>query len=291
MTTQRESKMRSDHSDQSSVERDSDEGMSRLIRTLPVTSIHPDPNNRPILETEEHFTTLVDSIRVLGVLDPIHVRIDGEHFLLVDGERRWRAARKVGLRELPCYVWPAATTSRDTLIAGVVLNEQREPHSCLHVARRLRELKMHNGLSGEQVAAATGLSIDRVKTYLCLFNGSEFLLEFFAKHDVSLTIAAELIRYEKATNEARARTLALRHLERPLTREELIRRRKQEGATTGKDATSPSDPAARAGTLARSLERAWRRDPLAARTEIEAALRTLGFQLVAVAELLSTTVG
>ncbi len=295
MTTAREIKMRTDHSDQHSLEgeRDnaSEEGMSRLIRTLPITSIHPDPNNRPIVEHEEHFTTLVDSVRVLGILDPIHVRIDGERFVLVDGERRWRAAGKVGLHEMPCYVWPATSTPRDTLIAGVVLNEQRQPHSCLHVARRLRELKMHNGLSGEQVAAATGLSIDRVKTYLCLFNGSEFLLEFFAKHDVSLTVAAELIRYEKATNEARARTLALRHLESPLTREELLRRRKQDSEDTSKAEPSASGASARAGILARSLERAWRRDPLAARTEIEAVLRGLGFQLVAVGETTSATVG
>ena len=295
MTTPRETKLRPDHSDQNSLPREGDlaseEAMSRMIRTLPVSSIYPDANNRAIAEHEEHFTALVDSVRVLGILDPIHVRVDGERFLLVDGERRWRAARKVGLRDVQCYVWPATTTPRDTLIAGVVLNEQRQPHSCLHVARRLRELKMHNGLSGEQVAAVTGLSLDRVKTYLCLFNGSEFLLEFFAKHDVSLTIAAELIRYEKATNEARARTLALRHLESPLTREELVRRRKQDSEGPSKVEPTTSGAGARAGSLARSLERAWRRDPLTTRTQLEAALRALGFELVALHNPLAATVG
>jgi len=258
---------------------------------LSVEAIDPDTNNRPIDEHGDDFSTLVDSVRVLGVLDPIQVRAEGERFQLVDGERRWRAARKAGLEEVPCYVWAASASSRETLIAGVVLNEQRQAHSCIHVARRLRELKLQNGLTGEQVAAVTGLPLDRVKTYLCLFNGSEFLLEFFAKHDVSLTIAAELTRYEKATNEARARTLALRHLETPLSREELVRRRKQDTEAPSKKNPDDSAKARHGGSLGRSLERAWQRDPHGARTELETALRTIGFRLVALEEDAPPTVG
>jgi ParB family chromosome partitioning protein len=288
MTTPREPKTMPESEVRNAAERANEERTSRLIRILPIASITPDPNNRPIDEDDDDFIALVDSIRVLGVLDPVQVRMESDRFLLVDGERRWRAARKAGLVELPCYVWAASVTSRETLIAGVVLNEQRQPHSCIHVARRLRELKITNGLTGEQVAAATGLSLDRVKTYLCLFNGSEFLLEFFAKHDVSLTIAAELIRYEKATNEARARALALRHLEVPLSREELVRRRKQDSESSQKKDPAGSAKTIRTSSLGRSLERAWSRDPRAARMELETVLSTMGFRLVPLDEAEAT---
>ena len=263
----------------------------RSIRLLALDAIDTDANNRPIDEQGDDFAMLVDSVRVLGILDPIQVRAEGERFQLVDGERRWRAARKAGLAEVPCYVWAASVSSRETLIAGVVLNEQRLAHRCIHVARRLRELKVQNALTGEQVAAATGLPIDRVKTYLGLFNGSEFLLEFFAKHDISVTIAAELVRYEKATNEARARTLALRHLEVPLSRDELIQLRKRDSDAPNKKDAIASTNVSRGGALCRSLERAWQRDPLAARTELETALRTMGFRLVELGDDSTATVG
>jgi ParB/RepB/Spo0J family partition protein len=255
---------------------------------LPLESIDADANNRPIDEHDEAFSTLVDSIRVLGVLDPIQLRVEGERYQLIDGERRWRAARAAGLAQIPCYVWGEATDSRDTLIAGVVLNEQRQAHRCIHVARRLREIKLKNGFSGEQVAAATGLPIDRVKLYLCLFNGSEFLLEFFAKHDVPLTVAAELIRYERATNEARARTLALRHLERPLTRDELLRLRRKETDVDRREGGAERSGAARPQSrFARQLDRAWSRDADATRAELEMALLARGYRLITVEDALA----
>jgi ParB family chromosome partitioning protein len=179
------------------------------LRVVPVDGIVPDDNNRTIDETTDSFATLVDSIRVLGILNPVHVHEDGIGFRVIDGERRWRAAKKAGLGEIPVYVWPSSAARQEALIAGVVLNDQREAHSCLHVARRLHEIRIQNGLTGEQVAAQSGLPLARVKTYLGLFQGSEFLLQFFLDHEVPLHIAAELVRYEKATNEARARRLAL----------------------------------------------------------------------------------
>jgi ParB family transcriptional regulator, chromosome partitioning protein len=278
MSTNRNSKGASDQTSAATI---SAVASLRVMRMVAVATIDPDANNRAIDEHDEAFSTLVDSVRVLGVLDPIQVRTHGDRYQLIDGERRWRAAHAVGLAEIPCYVWPASAAARETIVAGVVLNEQRQAHRCIHVARRLRELKNTNGLTGEQLAGMTGLTVDRVKTYLCLFNGSEFLLDFFARHDVPLAIAAELIRYEKATNEARARAVALKHLETPLTREDLVRLRKQASEHGAAD-SSPEGARARTGALSRSVQRAWSRDPESTRTELETALHALGFRLVPV---------
>jgi ParB family chromosome partitioning protein len=63
---------------------------------VPVDTIVPDPGN-PHVAQDENFAALVDSIRVLGILQPLHVRRAGQEVQLIDGERRWRAAQMVGL--------------------------------------------------------------------------------------------------------------------------------------------------------------------------------------------------
>src|SRR5882672_8166480 len=76
----------------------------RLV--LHATAIVPDEANRRIIEDDD-FDALCDSIRLLGILQPLQVwhRADGTH-RLIDGERRWRAAQKIGLKDIPCDVWP-----------------------------------------------------------------------------------------------------------------------------------------------------------------------------------------
>jgi ParB family chromosome partitioning protein len=133
---------------------------------LPLDAILPDPRNRKIVEDED-FQGLLDSIRVLGVLSPPHVVDQGSgRYLLIDGERRWRAARRAGLSEIPCDVWPVGAEPRALSLAGLVLNEQRKAPGCIHVARRLRDMKHELALTHEALAAQTGLPLDRVKSYL-----------------------------------------------------------------------------------------------------------------------------
>src|SRR5262249_15101678 len=109
----------------------------RVLSVLPIDQIVPDERNRTI-EEDEDLEALVDSIRVFGVLQPLHVQSLGENkYRLVDGERRWRAAQKGGLKKIPCEIWEPSK-AQDAAIAGVVLNEQRKAHSPIHVARRLR---------------------------------------------------------------------------------------------------------------------------------------------------------
>src|SRR5688572_32585330 len=87
----------------------------------------PDTENRTIDEGDEDFQTLVDSVRVMGVLVALQVqrRMDGK-LQICDGERRWRAAQRAGLATVPCDVWPESTHPRDMVLAGVVINEQRQ---------------------------------------------------------------------------------------------------------------------------------------------------------------------
>ena len=123
--------------------------VSRIL--VPLATIVPDQDNRRIVEDDD-FEALCDSIRVLGVLQPLQVwrRPDGT-YRLIDGERRWRASRKVGMSEVvACDVWPSEADPRRVAVAGFALNEHRRAHGCLHVARRLRAIKNEGGLHSIQ---------------------------------------------------------------------------------------------------------------------------------------------
>jgi ParB/RepB/Spo0J family partition protein len=259
------------------------EVQGRTRRILVETSqISADERNRAIAEDED-FGALVESIRVLGILQPLHVQSQADgSYRLIDGERRFRAAQKAGIEQVPCDVWPENAAISDALVAGIVLNEQRKAHSCIHVARRLRELKNELDLTHEEVASRTGLPLDRVKLYLSVLCGaSETLLSFFEENEVPLKVAAEFMRYEKSTNEARTRKLVERYRESPLSRLELIALRKKESGQREKRAT-PID--AKAHGFSNRLEAAFRRDAARARTELEATLSRLGFRLIALQE-------
>jgi ParB family chromosome partitioning protein len=250
----------------------------------------PDGDNRTIDEGDEDFQTLVDSVRVMGVLVALQVqrRKDGK-FQIWDGERRWRAAQRAGLAAIPCDVWPESTHPRDMLLAGVVINEQRQPHSCLAVARRLRAVKNQFAETHEQVATRTGLSLARVKAYLNLFNASDQLLEFLDEATVPLKTAVELVRYEKAHGEIATRRLLGRHREEPLTARDVENLRKRHDARHRDEQKGPeSDAGSKRVTLAARIEAAFRRDANSAWQELQAVATRLGFRVVGEASLPAT---
>lgn len=259
---------------------------SNVVRAvLPTETIVPDPENRSIVEDED-FEALCDSMRLLGLLQPVHVwrQANGSH-RLIDGERRWRAARKIGLGELACEVW-SDEDQRRVAVAGLVLNEHRRAHGCLQVARRLRDIKNQNGFSHVEVAAHTGLPLDRVKTYFALFAASDEMLHFFEEHEVPMKVAAELVRYEKATNEGRARQLLTRHAKEPLAAQEIAALRKRDAGGKAKGREPREDGAATSRTgLDRVLDRLeveLKRDPEPALAALHAVVARLGYGLVAI---------
>jgi ParB family chromosome partitioning protein len=257
----------------------------RTRAELAVAELVPDPENRMVDESAEEFDALVDSVRVLGVLVAVQVVRQDGRFLLIDGERRWRAARRVGLTMVPCDVWPDGTHRRDVVLAGVVMNEQRVPHSCLSIARRLRQVKNEFAETHEQVAARTGMPGGRVKAYLSLFNASDQLLEFLEEESVLLKTAVEFVRYERAEGEAASRRLLARYREEGLTFRDIEKLRKRGGAR----AASPVDegrkerPSRTRGWASR-LEAAWKRDAEAAVRELEALAARFGFRLMSVSQ-------
>ena len=274
---------------QTAGQKSSDAAAARPMRMdLALGAIVPDDQNRHI-EEDEAFLSLLDSIRVLGILKAVDVQDLGDGvYRLVDGERRWQAAQKAGLASIPADVWPANTPATTIRIAAITMNEERKAFGCLDVARGLRDVKRSLGdASHDVVARAMGVPVDRVKQYFALLGASDVLFDFFERNDVPLRIALEFVRYEKATNEAAARRLVTKHKQTPLTVPELIAlRRRQEGArrdSTERTEAKPA-PARKRAAIAGRLARALARDAEAAIAEIRSVLEPLGYSITLRAE-------
>jgi ParB family chromosome partitioning protein len=110
---------------------------------------------------------LAESIKAQGVVQPILVRpIEGGHFEIVAGERRWRAAERAGLKEIPALVRPVADQA--ALALALIENIQREDLNPLEEAQGLHRLIDEFGLTHEAAAQAIGRSRSAVTNLLRL---------------------------------------------------------------------------------------------------------------------------
>jgi ParB/RepB/Spo0J family partition protein len=250
-------------------------------KEVPRDQIVRDENNR-VIARDDDFQALVDSIRVLGILQDLIVHEQGDgSYRLVDGERRWHAAAEAGLASLPCKVWPPDVRADQLIAAGIVVNEQRKAASCIHVARRLREIRNTSGpteLTHEQIAQRTGLALDRVKKYFSLLGASEYLLDFFDEQDMALKVAVAFVRFEKATNEGKARRLAEAYPSNPLTASEIDARRVRAGEK--KASKQETQPAPKRARLVTWVQSALKRDAAAVVAQLGPVFEEFGMRVV-----------
>jgi ParB family chromosome partitioning protein len=137
------------------------------LRDLPITSITPNPNQPRQHFDEESLGSLSDSIREVGVLQPVLVRPreDGT-FELIAGERRWRAAKRAGLATIPSLVRNADNSA--ALAQAIVENVQREQLNPLEEAAAYNQLIDDFSLTHDEVAQRVGKSRASVSNTLRL---------------------------------------------------------------------------------------------------------------------------
>lgn len=123
---------------------------------IPINAIHPNPQQPREHFDEESLAALADSIREVGLLQPVLVRKQGEDFELIAGERRWRAARRVGMQTLPAIVRNADNATM--LQQAIVENVQREELNPLEEAAAYQQLIEDFALTHDEVAARVGKS-------------------------------------------------------------------------------------------------------------------------------------
>ena len=142
-------------------------GAESGLRELPIGSVQPNPLQPRRVFDEETLEGLVESVKELGVLQPILVRQRGDEFELIAGERRWRAAKRAGLPTIPAVVRSADDEA--SLEQALVENLHRQDLNALEEAGAYQQLIEDFGMTQEQVAKRVGKSRSAVANHLRLF--------------------------------------------------------------------------------------------------------------------------
>ena len=126
------------------------------LREIPIEQITPNPRQPRARIDEERFAELVESVRRDGIVQPILVRVIGQGWELIAGERRWRAAQAAGLTTVPALVREA--DDRTSLALALVENIVRADLDPVEQARGYARLQDEFALSHAEVATAVGRS-------------------------------------------------------------------------------------------------------------------------------------
>ena len=157
---------------QENVQTAEEKGAEEVIRSiseLPVDRIQANPYQPRTFFDEESLNELSDSIRELGVIQPITVRrIKKNKYELISGERRLKAARRAGLSTIPAFVREA--DSEAMLEMAIVENVQREQLNPIEIALGYQRLIDECALTQEQVAHKVGKNRSTVANFLRLLN-------------------------------------------------------------------------------------------------------------------------
>ena len=140
---------------------------SSSISEIELTQIEPNPDQPRSIFEEETLNELAQSIRTYGVIQPIILKDTGSgKYLIIAGERRYRAAVKAGLEKIPAYIKTAA----DENIAEIALieNIQREDLNAIETALAYQKLIDSNGFTQAELSERVGKKRTTIANYLRL---------------------------------------------------------------------------------------------------------------------------
>jgi len=150
---------------------------------LEISQIAPNPNQPRTVMSEAEIDELADSIRKVGVLQPIIVRPDGLGYQIIAGERRWRASRVAGLERVPVRVM--VTTETEALALALIENLQRQDLNPVEEARGYRRLIAEYDMTQAELADRVSKSRSAITNTLRLLDLPEDIQELLYEGKLS----------------------------------------------------------------------------------------------------------
>jgi ParB family chromosome partitioning protein len=206
---------------------------------LPIVKIEPRKEQPRNVFDEEALNDLAESIKEHGVLQPLTVRALGDgYYQIIAGERRWRASRIAGLKEVPARVITA--DDRKATELAMIENLQRQDLNPVEEALGYKTLMAEYDMTQEEVAQRVSKSRPVVANALRLLSLPGYLLEKLENGGLSVGSARTLLSLEKETL---IREAAAAIEERQLTvreAEKLVKKIKREQAEAEKEDEAPA---------------------------------------------------
>ncbi|MBF0502767.1 MAG: ParB/RepB/Spo0J family partition protein [Candidatus Riflebacteria bacterium] len=150
---------------------------------VPLSRIKANPNQPRKVFDKQSIEELAQSIRANGVLQPILVRRRGEIYEIISGERRYRAAQVARIRRIPAYV--RNMDERETQLASLIENIQRENLNPVEEAEALREILLNHGMTHEKLAETLGRSRSALTNRLRILQLSKEVQSLIAEGRIS----------------------------------------------------------------------------------------------------------
>jgi ParB family chromosome partitioning protein len=193
----------------------------RAVLQLPLEAVERSARQPRKRFDEARLQELAASIREHGVVEPILVRREGVRYRIVAGERRWRAAQRAGLREIPALVREA--TEREAFLLALVENLQREDLGAVEEAEAFEVLVKEHGLTQEEVAARVGKERSTVANALRLLRLPAEVRDALREGALEMGHARALLGLEQADAIRRAAQRVIRERLSVRAAERLVR--------------------------------------------------------------------
>ena len=208
------------------------------LSRLPVDMLQPGRYQPRLDMRQESLGELADSIEAQGMVQPIVVRrLPNDHYEIIAGERRWRAAQLAGLDQVPVLI--REVPDEGAIAIGLIENIQREDLNPLEEAFALKRLLSEFDLTHQEVATAVGRSRTAVTNLLRLVDLAPPVQELVRERRMEMGHARALLPLESARQTEAARIVVAKQLSVRET-ESLVRRLIEQ--PTGSPAQARSDP-------------------------------------------------
>lgn len=190
----------------------------------PIEQIRPNKNQPRKNFSQEKLEELAASIREQGVIQPLVVTKKESFFEIIAGERRWRAAQKAGLHEVPVVIREAS--ENNVLELALIENIQRQDLNAIEEAQAYRSLVDHLNISQEDVAKRVGKNRTTVTNALRLLKLPEDIQHDIIEERLSMGHARALLALENLELVEKARQEIIQKQLSVRATEEMIRRLK-----------------------------------------------------------------
>lgn len=153
------------------------------VQTIDIDKIHPNPNQPRKNFDKESIEELSNSIKVHGIIQPIIAVEDSEGYMIIAGERRWKAAKNINLKEVPCII--KHYEGKQLLEISLIENLQRRDLNAIEEARAYRYLIDKYNVTQEQLSGALGKSRSYIANILRLLKLDERVIDYIIEEKIS----------------------------------------------------------------------------------------------------------
>ncbi len=161
-----------------------------------IEKVRPNPQQPRTIFDEQAIDELSKSIKETGIIQPILVVPEEDHYRIVVGERRWRAAQKAGLRTVPVII--RNLPREKELEVQIIENIHRENLNPLEIAQAFQQLSTELGLTQQEIAERVGMDRASVANYLRLLKLHPEIKQFILEGKLSMGQAKALLALEDA---------------------------------------------------------------------------------------------